>query len=340
MTLDASVSLSWVNTVLAAAERSGLARTQLLAHAGLPAAQLDTARWPIDDITRLWRAAAALTQDPGFGLKAGSLVGPASFNVVSFILQSSPTLREAITTAQKFQRLISDGGRFQILAGTDTSWVIYHPQQGELAFSPHQIEAVLAAVVSFSRWVSERACTPTRVQLGHAQLGPLTGYQAVFATAVDFNQAFSGLQFDNAVLDHPLPQADAQLAAMHQAYASARLAALSQAPDFLEQVRQWLAAQLAQGVPERCVAALQFGLAERAFARRLQHNGVRYSDLIDAVRKEAAGTAVAHTERAFMDIAQSLGFSEASAFNRAFKRWYGQAPGDRRAGRRAPGTSP
>lgn len=336
MTTEASVSLSWVNTVLAAAERSGLARTTLLAHAGLPATQLDTPRWPIDDITRLWRAAAELTQDPGFGLKAGSLVGPASFNVVSFILQSSPTLREAITTAQKFQRLISDGGRFQIVAGGDTSWVIYHPQQGELAFSPHQIEAVLAAVVSFSRWVSDRACTPTRVQLGHAQLGPLAGYQAVFGAAVVFNQAFSGLQFDNAVLDHPLPQADAQLAAMHREYASARLAALSQAPDFLDQVRQWLATQLAHGVPERSVAAQQFGLAERAFARRLQTEGVGYSDLLDSVRKAAAGAAVADTERAFMDIAQSLGFSEASAFNRAFKRWFGVAPGEWRATRKGP----
>jgi AraC-like DNA-binding protein len=297
----------------------------------LPATQLESARWPIDDITRLWRGAAELTQDPGFGLKAGSLVGPASFNVVSFILQSSPTLREALATTQKFQRLISDGGRFQTVANTDTSWIIYHPQQGELAFSPHQIEAVLAAVVSFSRWVSEQACTPTRVQFGHAQLGPLAGYQAVFGAAVDFGQAFSGLQFDNAVLDHPLPQADAQLAAMHREYATARLAALSQTPGFLDPARQWLATQLAHGVPARGVAAQHFGLAERAFARRLQREGMGYSDLIDAVRKAAAGTAVADTGRAFMDIAHSLGFSEPSAFNRAFKRWFGVAPGAWRA---------
>ena len=117
LTLDASVSLSWVTTVLTAAQRHGLAVEQLLAHAGLSASQLQEARWPIDDITRLWRAAAELTADPGFGLKTGQLVGPASFNVVSFILQSSPTLRDAIAMVQQFQRLISDGGRFQMIAG-------------------------------------------------------------------------------------------------------------------------------------------------------------------------------------------------------------------------------
>ncbi|HEY5580392.1 MAG TPA: AraC family transcriptional regulator, partial [Rhodoferax sp.] len=214
LTAQASVSMSWINTVLAAAERHGLIRTQLLAHAGLGAKQLSDERWPIDDITRLWRVCAELTQDPGFGLKAGSLVGPASFNVVSFIFQSSPTLREAIALVQKFQRLISDGGRFQIVGGDLKSWVIYHPQQGELAFSPHQIEAVLAAVVSFSRWVTDHRFVPARVQFSHSQLGPLAGYQTVFQTVVDFNQAFSGLHLDNTLLDRALPQADTQLAAM------------------------------------------------------------------------------------------------------------------------------
>ena len=328
LTAQASVSLSWVNTVLGAAERHGLTIAQLLARAGIKAGQLTDARWPIDDITRLWRAAAELTNDPGFGLKAGRLVGPASFNVVSFILLSSPTLRDAIGLVQKFQRLISDGGRFQMVAGEDKSWLIYHPQQGELAFSPHQLEAVLAAVISFSRWVLDQPVNPARVQFSHSQLGPLAGYRDVFQTDVEFSQAFSGLQFDNTALDRALPQADAQLAALHREYAAARLAALSTAPDFQAQVRHWLGANLAQGVPERRAAAQQFSLSERVFARRLQADGISYTQLIDEVRKEKACHAVAGSVEAFTHIAESLGFSEASAFNRAFKRWTGHKPGD------------
>lgn len=115
--LAPSVAMSWVNTVVAAAERQGLARGRLLARAGLASGCLDAPRWPIDDITRLWRAAAELTGDPAFGLNAGRTVGPGSFNVVGFILLSSSTLRNAIGLLQQYQRLISDGGRFQILAG-------------------------------------------------------------------------------------------------------------------------------------------------------------------------------------------------------------------------------
>ncbi len=340
MTAQASVSLSWVNTVLSGAERYGLARARVLAHAALDAQRLRDERWPIDHITRLWRAAAELSGDAGFGLKVGSLVGPASFNVVGYIFQSSSTLREALSLVQKFQRLISDGGRFQLMAGAHSSWLLYHPQQGELAFSPHQIEAVLAAVVSFSRWVSEQAIVPTRVQFSHLRQGPLAGYQAVFHSDVDFGQAFSGLHLDNQLLDRTLPQADTQLAALHREYAAARLAALSvlvQTPDFQAQVRHWLATQLAHAVPERAAAAGHFGLSDRVFARRLQRQGWTYSALVDGVRQAAACDAVAHTQRPFTDIAQDLGFSEASAFNRAFKRWTDSSPSAWRS-RHPPGT--
>jgi AraC-like DNA-binding protein len=71
-------------------------------------------------------------------------------------------------------------------------------------------------------------------------------------------------------------------------------------------------------------------MGENTLHRRLQDLEVSYTALLDAARKEHACQAVAHTQRAFADIAQSLGFAEASTFNRAFKRWTRRAPGDYR----------
>lgn len=327
LTSTPSVSLSWVNTVLAEAERQGVARADLLARAGLAHEHLGAPRWPVDDITRLWRAAAELTGDAAFGLNTGRQVGPGSFNVVSFILLSSATLRSAIGQLQEYQRLISDGGRFQTLPGEGRSWLIYHPQQGSLAFSPHQVEAVLAAAVCFSRWVTGQAVRPLRVQFSHGQRGPLAAYAQALGAEVQFDQAFNGLLLDNAVLDCPLPQADAELAQLHRAHAAAQLAALSQPLLLRAGVAQWLAGAVHASVPGRAQAARQFGLAERAFARRLQEEGVRYSELVDGARRALACTAVAGGAEPFAHIARRLGFSEASAFNRAFRRWTGRAPG-------------
>ncbi|WP_245901368.1 AraC family transcriptional regulator [Simplicispira suum] len=328
LTSAPSVSLSWVNTVVAAAERQGVSSAELLARAGVAHERLSAPRWPVDDITRLWRAAAELTGDAAFGLNTGRQVGPGSFNVVSFILLSSATLRSAIAQLQEYQRLISDGGRFQTLAGDQRSWLIYHPLQGSLAFSPHQVESVLAAAVCFSRWVTGKPVQPVRVQFSHGQIGPLPAYARALGAEVQFEQAFNGLLLENAVLDAPLPQADAELAQLHRAHAAAQLAALSAPALLRSQVEQWLSGALAGSVPGRAQAAQQFGLGERAFARRLQGEGVRYAELVDGVRHALACQAVAGGGESFARIARRLGFSEASAFNRAFRRWTGRTPGD------------
>lgn len=318
--------MSWVNTVLAAGERAGVPRERLLAQAGMAPAELARERWPIDHITRLWRAAVHCTQDAGFGLKAGALVGPGSFNVVSYLLQSAPSLRAAIGVVQQYQRLISDGGRFQVIAGAQAGWVVYHPRQGALAFSPHQIEAVLAAVVAFSRWVTGQPVRPLQVQFSQPRVGPLAGYREAFGCPVAFEQAFSGVLLDNALLDAPLPQADAQLARLHHQYAAQRLAVLHEGGALAQELRAWIAAVLPDRVPTRAEAAQALGLSERTLARRMQAQQLSFSALLDAVRREAALQAVAQPGRALADIGQALGFAEPAVFWRAFKRWTGCTP--------------
>lgn len=331
--------MSWVRTVLGEAQRQGIEETTLLRAAGIQPQELERERWPIDHITRLWRAAARLTQDAGFGLKAGTVVGPASFNVVGFIVQSAATLRQALAVVQKYQTLISDGGRFQLLAGAQASWLVYHPRQGDLAFSPHQIEAVLAAVVSASRWITPQPLKPTLVRFSHEAVGPLTGYREAFGCPIEFNQAYSGLLIDNVVLDLPLPQANAQLARLHEQYAAAQLQTLAQQQGLDETVRNWVRTQMAARpgppAPSRTEAAAAFGLHERTLARRLQACGTHYADLLDAVRRDLALQQVGDTDLPLREVAHALGFADISPFYRAFERWTGMPPARWRAERHA-----
>ena len=326
MTLPATVSMSWVNTVLDAAARQGVAREALLTQAGIALDDLQQERWPIDHITRLWRAAVRATQDAGFGLKAGSQVGPANFNVVGELLQTSASLREAIAAVQKYQRLISDGGRFQMVAGAQASWLIYHPRQGTLAFSPHQVEAVLAAVLSFIGGAMGTVVRPLQVQFSQPRVGLLAGYREVFACPVAFEQAFSGLLLDNALLDAPLLRADQRRAREHQRAAAARMAELTQGGALAQELRAWMIATLASRVPTRAEAAQALGVSERTLARRMQAQGLSFTALLDGVRRDAALQAVTHSTRALADIGLALGFAEPAVFWRAFRRWTGCTP--------------
>ncbi|MGF2736174.1 AraC family transcriptional regulator [Marinobacter sp. DUT-1] len=312
--------------MIGAAKRLSVDTDTLLAEAGIPAFACELERWPIDDITRLWHAAERCTGDPGFGLKVGAEFSPMSISGVGFALQSAATLREAIVMVQRFQRLISDGGRFQIVAGNNATWLVYHPRQGELAFSPHQIEAVLASVVGFASWVTGTRMQPARVQFSQPRLGPAQGYQTVFNCPVAFEQAFSGVLVDNSVLDQPLPQADPQLAQVHERFTSARLAALTMSSASVAELQRWLAARVGPVLPRRGDAASALGISERTLARRLREQGQSFEGLLDQARCRKALQAVAETSASLPEIAESLGFAEVSTFYRAFKRWTGSPP--------------
>lgn len=320
------MSIGWVNTVIGAAKRLSVNTDTLLVEAGIPASACELERWPIDDITRLWHAAERCTGDPGFGLKVGAEFSPMSISGVGFALQSAATLREAIVMVQRFQRLISDGGRFQIVAGNTATWLVYHPRQGKLAFSPHQIEAVLASVIGFASWVTGTRMQPARVQFSQPRLGPQQGYQMVFNCPVAFEQAFSGVLVENSVLDQPLPQANPELAQVHERYTSARLAALSISSASVAEIERWVTARLGPVLPRRSDAAEALGISERTLARRLQEQGHTFEGLLDKVRRQKALHAVAETSATLTEIAEALGFAETSTFYRAFKRWTGSPP--------------
>lgn len=335
MTPETTVSISWVRTVLAEAHRQGVSGSSLMAAAGIDEAALDAARWPIDDVTRIWRAATRLTRDPGFGLKAGALVGPASLDVVGPVILSAGSLRQAITALQKYQSLVSDGVRLQLLAVGEASWMIYHPQQGELAFCPQQVEAVLAAVAGSARWVTRRPLRPLRARFGHAPQGPLHGYREAFGCEIEFDAAFSGLLIDNEALDRPIPQADPRLARLFESLATERLRQQTRGRRIDEVVQAWLARHLEPPLPTREQAAQALGLGPRTLARRLQALGTSYAQLLDDARRDAALREVAAGDRPLKDIALGLGFSGPSPFNRAFVRWCGMTPGQWRRRARA-----
>jgi AraC-like DNA-binding protein len=181
-------------------------------------------------------------------------------------------------------------------------------------------------MVAFAQWVSGSTVQPLKVQFSQSPIGPPGGYHAVFHCPVEFDQAFSGVLLDNAVLDAPLPQANAQLAQVHQQHAAARLAALSPPETLVQDLRRWIATQLHGQLPSRAKAAQALGLSPRTLARRMQAQQLDFSTLVDQARRNAALHAVANTRQALSAIGQSLGFAEPSTFWRAFKRWTGQTP--------------
>jgi AraC-like DNA-binding protein len=96
-------------------------------------------------------------------------------------------------------------------------------------------------------------------------------------------------------------------------------------------VRTLLPEELAQGRAEARNVARKLNLSVRTLGRRLGQEGTTYKLLLDEVRKELAYSHLSGLERSRPEVASLLGFSDVTAFHRAFKRWTGQTPGNYRA---------
>ena len=106
--------------------------------------------------------------------------------------------------------------------------------------------------------------------------------------------------------------------------------ALPRGGDLLLRARSLIAHRLSEAPVELAWVASQLAISPRTLQRALQDDGRSFSGLVDEVRCELAKNYLTDASLGVVDLAFLLGFSEQSAFQRAFKRWTGMTPGDYR----------
>ncbi|WP_265734785.1 MULTISPECIES: helix-turn-helix transcriptional regulator [Marinobacter] len=100
---------------------------------------------------------------------------------------------------------------------------------------------------------------------------------------------------------------------------------------FSVQVRPLIADQLARGRVRIEVVAAQLNMSRHTLYKKLKEENLTFAALLEDVRRERALTYLQDRSKPLVEIAEQLGFSELSAFSRAFKRWMGTSPAEYRA---------
>jgi AraC-like DNA-binding protein len=292
-------------------------------------AQLDALdpdrRLPLETVHRMLETAVSMSGDPDIGLKAARECTPGDGGVLDYAISSASTVRDAIDAAVRYVRLVNDALelRFETIGAEAVVRV-----ENRIAMPRAAMDYQMGAIHSgFSHiWASGAAAT-ARVLLSYAAPADTSEYAPTFGNLpIEFGAPFSGFVFDAACLGGRLASADSRLHDVIVRQAEQMLEELPRARPLTERVRSALLIELAGGNPSVTQVAPRLHMSPRTLERRLEREGTTFSNVLDDLRKRLALRYVASKELELAEIAFLLGFSQTTAFHRAFKRWTGETP--------------
>lgn len=264
-----------------------------------------------DDHGLPFRYAAALRPDDlgalGLALKTASTVGDALHRLVRYILVLSDTL--------EYELVDRPGGQVIALTG----------RPGLRRGAALANECALAAITSTLRQIVGVRLVPREVTFRHAAPADAGPHRAFFGCPVTFGAPLDGVHLSADALARRTLLGDEGLSA----YLLAQLDALradTADRSIAAAVRGAVADALPDGPPSRAQVARRLGMSERTLQRRLADDGASFQDLSTQARRDAAEALLRAGSHNLAEVAFLTGFSDQSAFTRAFKRWTGSTP--------------
>jgi AraC-like DNA-binding protein len=181
---------------------------------------------------------------------------------------------------------------------------------------------------------SSRPLLPIAVGFRHAPVSSDGELEAFFGPNISFNQEHDWIRYSIADLNEAIGgEPDPEVLAMLDAACEEQLKKLSfqGEPEWLRSVRKYVIQTLPLGAPVLADASKAASLSVRQLRRYLAAAGTGFRELVDDVRRELASQYLKDRNLSLVDIALMLGYTEQSAFQRAYQRWYGRSPGQSRA---------
>lgn len=280
------------------------------------------------DVFALWASAARQLRDPALPLRFASSTRPEDFGVLGFAAMTAPNVREALARAFRFQRLVSDSGRWTLDDDGDLATIRWD-RTGPRDLG-HRLanETVIAELVSATRALVGEL-RPRAIWFRHpAPPGAGDAHQRFFGCRVQWEAEQDAWAIATTDLARVPGSSNPALAQYFERELERRAAAFP-ADTLVDRTRREITADLLSGSPDAASIAHRLDKNERTLRRELAREGTSFRELLDEVRRARALEILASPQSRITEVAFSLGFSETSAFSRAFRRWFGCAPSDR-----------
>ncbi len=188
----------------------------------------------------------------------------------------------------------------------------------------------MAVVLSTLRIMVGSHWAPREVHFAHKTPEQTTEHARIFKAPVVFNCFANALVMEREFCAQPVPAADPNLFKILRHYLDDMLSHAPREDELLASIRKTIAELMKDGSPDIGRVAKRLALSPRTLQRRLRDIGLEFKVLVDDTRRRFAVEYLKDSENTLTEIAFLLGYSEVSAFSRAFKRWTGATPLDYR----------
>lgn len=296
-------------------------------------------RVPRGSVDALWNLAVRATKDGAFGLRVFEAMPVGNAGVMEVVVQSAPTVGVAVKHLCRYWTLINDAVELRVERGAKRYALVLVTRNGVPLARPW-VDLTAVALVKRSMAALQQSEAPLEVVLPYPRDAFSAELDAALGGPVRYGGKHLEIAFRPEVAAMPLTTANPGLHGVVAAHAEVALSRLGRERAgsvdravLISEVRAAIRARLEAGDIGLSDVAEAVGLSARTLQRRLSDAGTSLREVVDAARKDQALEALARPDVSITDIAFLLGFSETSAFDRAFRRWTGKAPAEFRVAR-------
>ncbi len=325
------ISSTWVNGLLKGFAALGLDLNTIVK--GLPGFEQcqfqEDQRVELSAARELWHRATQISDDPLLGYTLGLSQNYRVIGVLAPVLWHSPTVLEALNNIIRFQKLVSDSGTYKATYVQDAESNVtfldyeYVPVYNMVPVNPQQVLAVVTGTIGIIQAISNNKVSPVRLTVpDKLQTKTLAkNFNCnVTSGAVNFT-----IRFTCTHIKEKLSGQDAHLYEINKAYAEELLRATNEGQTLIDTVKG-LIAQLGYRAATLNNIEEELGVQSRSMQRHLSEQGTSFRLLKEEVLKEQAAKMLIFEKIDIEAITHALGYSEPSAFHRAFKGWFGKTP--------------
>ncbi|WP_236142940.1 AraC family transcriptional regulator [Nostoc sp. CMAA1605] len=277
----------------------------------------------------LWQEVVKRT-DANFALHLGEAFNLATFGIVGYVLVNCQTYREVLEKLSRYTRLFSQGAYIHFSEADGFVFCdcdIVEDVKNYLLEQPrYAIESTFASLLTATPVLTGKPLLLQAVWFKYPRPDDISEYERIFATGLHFSMPTNRIIFDANCLNWSILSANPHLLNVFEQHAQTMLEAMNREDDYTRKVVQEIIKQLKGNLPPIEAVARNLAISVRQLQRELQAEGTSYQQLLDQTRKELALRYLQSPHTPIYDVAFLLGFSEPSAFHRAFKRWTGQTP--------------